>query len=122
MSAPRLGRVPPLRFPGRPGRPRTQVAAGALAAQASAPPAAQPAARVPASPVATVWPLQPRLLGLKEAAAYLGVSTWTIRDWLASGRLVRVMLPGTKGREHLGRPFFDRLDLDELVEIGKAAQ
>jgi hypothetical protein len=59
-------------------------------------------------------------LGLKAAAAYLGVSTWTIRAWLATGRLVRVHLPGA-GAHDLERLLVDRLDLDQLIAAGKDA-
>jgi hypothetical protein len=69
--------------------------------------------------VAEVWPLQPRILGLKGAAAYLGVSTWTIRAYLADGRLHRVHLPGRDGGA-LDRLLLDRQELDQLVENGKA--
>jgi hypothetical protein len=68
--------------------------------------------------VAEVWPISPRLLGLKDAARYVGVSTWTIRGWLAAGRLARVRLPGPGG-DDLGRLLVDRLDLDRLVAEGK---
>jgi excisionase family DNA binding protein len=75
--------------------------------------------RVQEPTVAALWPLQPRLLALKEAAAYLGVSTWTIRAYLADGRLQRVRLPGRGGGE-LERLLLDRGDLDALIEEGKA--
>jgi hypothetical protein len=68
--------------------------------------------------VAALWPVQPRLLGLKAAASYLGVSTWTIRGWLATGQLTRVSLPGAEGGD-LDRLLVDRLDLDRLVTQGK---
>src|SRR5262245_1393623 len=32
----------------------------------------------------------PRLLGVEAAAAYLGVSHWTVRDLIANGTLARV--------------------------------
>jgi excisionase family DNA binding protein len=51
----------------------------------------------------------PRLLGLKAAAAYLGVSDWFVRALLAEGVLTRVQLG--KGR----RLLFDRVDLDRLI-------
>ena len=37
---------------------------------------------------------KPRPLDLREAAAYLGVSCWTIRDWVLDGLLPVVRLPG----------------------------
>jgi hypothetical protein len=75
--------------------------------------------RVPAPPVAELWPLQPRILGLKAAASYLGVSTWVVRAYLADGRLHRVHLPGPDGGD-LDRLLLDRQELDQLVENGKA--
>lgn len=100
----------------RPGRPRKQPRA--VASQASAPLAASPLTRENARAVAEVWPIPPRLLGLKDAAKYAGVSSWTIRGWQAAGVLERVRLPGASGGE-LERLLFDRLDLDALIEAGK---
>ena len=57
-------------------------------------------------------------MGLKDAARYTGVSTWTVRGWLAAGRLARVRLPGAAGGD-LERLLVDRLDLDRLVTEGK---
>jgi hypothetical protein len=68
--------------------------------------------------VAALWPIQPRLLGLRAAAQYVGVSTWTIRAWLVAGRLARVRLPGAAGGD-LERLLLDRFDLDRLVVEGK---
>lgn len=109
----------------RPGRPRNPVVAdirttGAVAGQASAPAAAPPAMRLFERPVAEVWP---RLLGLEQAAAYLSLSVWTVREYLAAGVLSRVELPSatdgvTKGTTR--RVLLDRVDLDRLVEASKA--
>jgi excisionase family DNA binding protein len=52
-----------------------------------------------------------RLLTLAEAAAYLGVSPWTVRDLQWKGRLPRVAL----SRKLL----FDLVDLDRLIEATK---
>jgi hypothetical protein len=95
-----------------PGRPR------AVASQASAPLATPPLARAGERAVAELWPIQPRLLGLKDAALYLSVSTWTLRDWLARGIVARVEPPGADGK-NLERLLFDRLDLDALVDAWK---
>lgn len=106
------------RLRGKPGRPpRTRPAEGAPAVQASAP---------RSSPVntqgyeAAVPVVCPRLLDVRAAAAYLGVSTWTIRDLDAGGRLPRVRLPLAGDRE-LRRLLFDVRDLDALVEAAKEA-
>jgi hypothetical protein len=57
----------------------------------------------------------PRLLDLKGAAAYLGVSPWTIRDLEASGTLRRVNVPLGMGKD-LRKLLFDREDLDQLAD------
>lgn len=56
-----------------------------------------------------------RLLSLREAAAYLGVSYWTVRSWAESGKLPHVRLPGRR----LLR--VDRADLDRLIEACRVA-
>ena len=66
-----------------------------------------------------VGAISPRLLDLRAAAAYLGVSPWTIRDLEANGTLRRVNVPSGPGRD-LRKLLFDRKDLDQLVETWKA--
>jgi hypothetical protein len=110
----------------RPGRPRKgpQVV---VASEASAPLSGPPSTRGNARPVAVVWlqrgekwiPATARLLGLAAAASYMGVSTWTVRQWLTEGVVSRVQLPGADGRE-VDRLLFDVTDLDALIEAGKA--
>lgn len=58
-----------------------------------------------------------RLLDVDDAAAYLGVSPWTIRDLEAAGTLKRVRVP-LRGSE-LRKLLFDRADLDRLIEMWK---
>ena len=94
------------------------------------PPAAPPPGRRGARAVAIVWlkqgkgetaewaPTQARLLDLASAAAYLSVSPWTLRDFVAAGLLARVMLPSPQGGP-LKRWLFDVADLDRLVEQGR---
>ena len=68
-------------------------------------------------------PLVARLLDLASAAAYLGVSPWSLREWEALGVIqrVRVPLPVTQKRRggELRKLLFDRRDLDRLVEAWK---
>ena len=52
-----------------------------------------------------------RLLTLEEAAAYLALSTWTVRDLVWQGRLPVVRLTR--------RLHFDRRDLDRLIDHAK---
>lgn len=67
---------------------------------------------------ASVGTLTPRLLDLEGAAAYLGLSTWTIRDLLDNGTLQRVRVPLPRGRE-LRRVLVDVRDLNRLVDQAK---
>jgi hypothetical protein len=64
--------------------------------------------------------LTPRLFGLEQAAAYLGLSPWTVRDLEAKGVLPRVRVPLPDGGE-LRKLLFDRADLDRLIEVWKDA-
>ena len=67
-----------------------------------------------------VCPPQARLLDVEDAAAYLGISSWTLRDLHAAGRLPRVRLPLAGDRE-CRRLLFDVRDLDQLVELSKGS-
>ena len=59
-----------------------------------------------------------RLLGLHEAAAYLGLSYWSMRDLVNAGTIPRVRLPLT-GTRDLRRVLVDRADLDRLIAASK---
>jgi hypothetical protein len=107
-----------------PGRPRTrpvpepvQVQPGdrALAERASVQPAAPPSMRVRASTLPALGPLTPRLLDLRNAGAYLGISLRSVQNLIASGKLKPVRL--LDRRLHL-----DREDLDALIQATKASQ
>jgi hypothetical protein len=50
-----------------------------------------------------------RLLELKEAEAYSGISAWTLRELIASGDLPVVRAP------RLRRVWIDRADLDKAI-------
>jgi len=68
----------------------------------------------------------PRLLDVHRAAAYLSLSPWTVRDYVARGILRTVQLPASAVREgdaprngHLRRVLIDKTDLERLVDSGK---
>ena len=52
-----------------------------------------------------------RLVGLAEAAAYLGISPWSVRELQWDGQLKRVNISR--------RLLFDLHDLDELIKATK---
>jgi len=74
--------------------------------------------RKPVHEPVTVSACLPRLLDVEAAAAYLGVSAWTVRDLDAAGVLSRVRVPLPHGGE-LRRLLFDREDLDRLISVWK---
>jgi len=55
-----------------------------------------------------------RLLSVKEAAYYLGLSTWSIRERIGDGSLPVVRC----GR----RALLDRQDLDQFIAVRKSRQ
>jgi excisionase family DNA binding protein len=59
-----------------------------------------------------------RLLSIQGAAAYLGLSPWTVRDLIDSGTIPRVRLP-LGGARDLRRILVDRHDLDRLIANSK---
>ncbi len=65
-----------------------------------------------------------RLMGLVSAAAYLGVSYWTVREWVFNGVLPSVKLPKprTKDGRVLRRILIDRKDLDEFIDANKETE
>ena len=105
MTSPGLsiGPIPARRAP---GRPRKSAATSATPGSVNDSPPLIPA------------PLPARLLELEVAAAYLGVSPWTIRDLEAAGTIRRVRVPLAQGRE-LRKLLFDKMDLDRLIEAWK---
>jgi hypothetical protein len=78
-----------------------------------------PTSGVSAPPESSEVPLPARLLELAAAAAYLGVSPWTVRDLEAAGTIKRVRIPLPYGRE-LRKLLFDKRDLDRLIEAWKS--
>jgi hypothetical protein len=105
---------------GRPGRPRKTPAEALTGHTAGTPsaPTRMDAAAARGSTVPQASALAPRVLDVDGAAHYLGVSSWSIRDLYASGRLARVRLP-LEGDRELRRLLFDRRDLDQLIEASK---
>ncbi|QPD04924.1 MAG: hypothetical protein Nkreftii_002698 [Candidatus Nitrospira kreftii] len=68
--------------------------------------------------ITSVSPIAPRLLDLAATAAYLGVSTWKIRELDAEGILPRVRIPLPNAGE-VRKLLFDRCDLDLLIQQWK---
>jgi hypothetical protein len=61
--------------------------------------------------------MSPRLLDVRGAAAYLGVSPWTLRCFVADGHVRTVTLPSTRqGKVGNRKLLFDLKDLDSFVE------
>lgn len=56
----------------------------------------------------------PILLGVAEAAGMMGISIWTLRDLIASGRIRAVHPPGVR------RVWLDRRDIDKAIESWKS--
>jgi hypothetical protein len=63
----------------------------------------------------------PRLLDLKSAGAYLGVSYWTMRDLVFGGVIPSVKIPCPRARDGrtIRRVLVDRCDLDTFIENNK---
>jgi excisionase family DNA binding protein len=98
----------------RPGRPRKILTPEAQAAHDAVQRDRQQE-RLAASPR--------RLLDVAQAALYLGVSTWTVRDLIAAGRLPIVRLPVERRPNgelrELRRLLVDVRDCDTLIEHSK---
>jgi len=58
-------------------------------------------------------PVRPRLMPLKQAAAYLGLTTWGIREAVWRGDIPVVRFPG--GR----KMFIDTNDMDAFIDRNK---
>jgi Helix-turn-helix domain len=104
-----------MRLRGKPGRPARADDLHGLPTVAPSPPAG--AARGVPGRVA-VAPLQPRVLDLHGAAAYLGLGERKLRELARSGILPRVRIPLPHDAE-VRKLLFDRADLDRLIEAWK---
>ena len=60
-------------------------------------------------------PLPPRLLTLKKAAEYIGLTTWGMREAIWAG-LIPVIRLGPSGR----KMFIDTQDIEEFIQRNKA--
>ena len=106
-----------MRLRQKPGRPRKEVTGSITPDKASDGERGRDPGRR-AVVYEAVGHIPPRLLDLKAAASYLGVSPWTIRDLEANGTLRRISIPLGAGRD-LRKLLFDRQDLDQLVDSWK---
>lgn len=98
------------------GASHPAVAAGSRPGHSPGTPAAEPRARIGgASRTTDVQSLAPRpgqrLLTLAQAACYLGISPWTLRELVWKGRLPVVRLTR--------KLHFDLRDLDRFIEGAK---
>jgi hypothetical protein len=62
-----------------------------------------------------------RLLDIKTAAAYLGLSPWVLRDLVGQGIIPRVAIP-LAGGGALRKILIDRQDLDQLIGAWKTGE
>ena len=109
---------------GKPGRPRngdTGIIRGHSAGTATQETQSRRSDQAGAQVQTTVVSVSPRLLDLRAASAYLGVSEWTVRDLEAAGTVPRVRVPLPNAGE-LRKLLFDRADLDRLIDGWKDAQ
>ena len=58
-------------------------------------------------------PMRPRLLPLKKAAEYLGLTVWSMRERIWAGHIPSVRFPG--GR----KVYLDVEDLERFIEQNK---
>jgi hypothetical protein len=69
--------------------------------------------------------LPPRLLDLHAGADYIGLSYWSLRDYVLAGLIPTVELPplrpreGERAKKTLRRVLVDREDLDRFIESRK---
>jgi len=59
-----------------------------------------------------------RIVGVQQAAAYCGVSRWTMRTWILEGKIPFIRYPG-RGEADLRGAKLDLNDLDLFIERNK---
>ena len=59
-------------------------------------------------------PIVPQLLSLKDAARYLGLTDWALRERVWAGHIPFVRFPGGK------KQYFHVKDLEQFIEENKA--
>jgi hypothetical protein len=62
--------------------------------------------------------VSPRLLTADQAARYLGISYWSVRNLEAAGTLKRISIPGRLGND-MRRLLYDKADLDRHIQLWK---
>jgi excisionase family DNA binding protein len=61
-----------------------------------------------------------RVVGINKAAEYLGISRWTLRRWIASGKIPFIRFPAGDGPHNDMRGAkIDLDDLDAFIERNK---
>lgn len=63
--------------------------------------------------------IAPRLLDLRSAAQYVGLSVWTLRELVLAGQVPAVRPPAPLGRGTLRRVLLDIRDLDACIAAWK---
>jgi predicted DNA-binding transcriptional regulator AlpA len=58
-----------------------------------------------------------RLVGITQAARYVGVSRWTIYAWIRIGKILFYKLPATTKDPEKGGRWILKVDLDDLDEL-----
>jgi len=101
----------------------TALDSGHSSGMTMAEPQARPRATKGVTDVQTDAP-RARLLDLKSAGAYLGVSYWTMRDLVFGGIIPSVKIPCPRAGDGraIRRILADRCDLDTFIENNKELQ
>ena len=97
------------RLRGKTGRPRKDGHVAGIA------PAEVGVGKGPRWSALALSAIVPCLMSLEQAALYIGLSPWTVRDLIANGTLARVKVPLMNGKE-LRRLLIDKEDLDRVIE------